>query len=529
MIEILNVRMGLDETEETIRQRVYKRLRLLDGDVVSFQYAKKSIDARDKNDIYFNCNFFVKIKGDENSFLGLPNVLLISDDYLKELLPTGKTDMPRPVVVGAGPAGLFAALSLAKMGAKPILIERGQPVEQRDQDIEKFYATKILDPESNIQFGEGGAGTYSDGKLTTGKNSDLVHILLNEFVDAGAPEEIKYVAKPHLGTDNLQKIVKNIRAKIIALGGEVRFGTKLVGITMAGGALKNITVEKDGQRQNIVCSDVLLALGHSARDTFQMLFDSKLAIEQKPFSMGVRIEHEQEKINKAQYGKSANHPALRAADYKLACHLPNGRGVYTFCMCPGGYVIPSASELGGSVTNGMSLFARDGKYANAGLLVNVDIADFPSQHPLAGIEMQRIYEKKAFEASHGYGALVQTVGDFLKDMPTKEIKRLATDKAGVFPGEVKACLPDFVVKSLREALPEMDKHFKGFADAEALLYAVETRSSSPVRLVREADYQAVGFAGIYPCGEGSGYSGGITTSAMDGISSARALLKKYQK
>lgn len=528
MIELLNVRMTLDETEEIVKQRVYKRLRLLDSDVVLFQYAKKSIDARDKNDIYFNCNFFIKIKGDENSFLGLPNVLIISDSFVSETLPTGSVKMLRPVIVGAGPAGLFAALTLAKMGAKPLLIERGSPVEKRELDIANFYKNGILNPDSNIQFGEGGAGTYSDGKLMSGKNTDLVHVLMNEFVEVGAPAEIKYMAKPHLGTDNLLRIVKNLREKIIALGGEVRFETKFVGFTAPSGKLQSITVEHLGKKEIIPCENVFLALGHSARDTFEMLYEKKLTIEQKPFSMGVRIEHFQEDVNKTQYGKSFAHPALKAADYKLAVHLPSGRGVYTFCMCPGGSVISSSSELGGCVTNGMSRFARDSKFANSAILVNVDPSDFPSPHPLAGMELQRAYERKTYEVSKSYSAVVQTVGDFMADVPTKKLVRETANQVGIFPDEVKKCLPDFVVKSLRDALPEFEKHFKGFTDKDALLYAVETRSSSPVRLVRGDDFQAVGFQGIYPCGEGSGYSGGITTSAIDGITAAQILLAKYR-
>ena len=527
MIQVLNIRLDLDEPLEAAKSRVLKKLHVTEKDVTFFHLAKKAIDARDKKDIFFLCHFFVKTVFDDQRFASLPNVQFVEDDFLSKLLPSGHLNIPRPVVVGAGPAGLFAAYALAKMGTKPILIERGQAIEQREETLEHFYKTGELNPESNIQYGEGGAGTYSDGKLTTGTGNEIIPVLLNEFVAHGAPEEIKYNNKPHLGTDHLKGIVKNIREHIIALGGEVFFETKLVDFQFEDMALKGVVVVHEGQTRTIPCQDVLLALGHCARDTFEMLLKRQMVIEHKPFSIGVRIEHLQSKINEAQYGPFAAHPALRSADYKLAIHLPNGRGVYTFCMCPGGEVVAAASDLGGVVTNGMSYFSRSGKYANSGLLVNVEPSDFPSSHPLAGFDLQRTYEQKTFQLSKGYGPIVQTLGDFMANRPTTCLTRESTCSMAVTPGDIQSCLPPFVSASLKEALPMLGRKLKGFDDPDTLLYGVETRSSCPIRLTRGFDYQAIGFQGIYPCGEGSGYAGGITTSAVDGIRAARALMAKY--
>lgn len=527
MIQVLNIRQDLDEPLEAAKTRVFKKLHITEKDVTFIHLAKKSIDARDKKDIFFLCHFFVKTTFDEKRFSSLPNVQFIEDDFLTKMLPSGHLHIPRPVVVGAGPAGLFAAYALAKMGTKPILIERGQSIEKREEALTRFYQTGELNPESNIQYGEGGAGTYSDGKLTTGTGNEIIPVLINEFVAHGAPEEIKYNNKPHLGTDNLKDIVKNIREHILALGGEVFFETKLVDFHLKDQTLKGVVVDHHGEQRVIPCQDVILALGHCARDTFEMLLKRQLTIEQKPFSMGVRIEHLQSKINEAQYGPSAHHPALRSADYKLAVHLPNGRGVYTFCMCPGGEVVAAASDVGGVVTNGMSYFSRSGKFANSGLLVNVETSDFPSTHPLAGFDLQRTYEQKTYQLSKGYGPVVQTVGDFMANRPTTRLVRESTCAMAVTPGEVHACLPPFVTSSLKEALPMLGRKLKGFDDPDTLLYAIESRSSCPIRLTRELDFQAIGFQGIYPCGEGSGYAGGITTSAVDGIRAARALMAKY--
>ncbi len=527
MIQVLNIRLNLDESMEVAKQSVLKKLRLSEKEVTFFRLAKKSIDARDKKDIFFLCHFFVKTVYDETRFAQLPNVQLVDDDLLTKMLPSGHLNIPRPVVVGAGPAGLFAAYALAKMGACPILIERGQAVDQREEALKTFYRTGMLNPESNIQYGEGGAGTYSDGKLTTGTGSEIIPILLNEFVAHGAPEEIKYNNKPHLGTDHLKGIVKNIREHILALGGEVFFETKMVDLVLEDQVVKGVVVVHNGEQRTIPCQDVLLALGHCARDTFEKLYELQLVIEPKPFSMGVRIEHLQSKINEAQYGPFAKNPALRSADYKLAVHLPNGRGVYTFCMCPGGEVVAASSDLGGVVTNGMSYFARDGRYANSGLLVSVETSDFPSSHPLAGFDFQRAYEQKTYGVSKGYGPVVQTVRDFMAKRPSVSLPREGTCSVRVVPGDIRQCLPAFVSDSLQAALPMLAKKLKGFDDPDTYLYAIESRSSCPIRLTREFDYQALGFQGIYPCGEGSGYAGGITTSAVDGIRAAQALMAKY--
>lgn len=411
---------------------------------------------------------------------------------------------------------------------KPIIIERGKEVSQRAKDVSLFWQKGILDPESNIQFGEGGAGTFSDGKLTTGINDPRCRYILQVFIEAGAPEEIGYLAKPHIGTDYLRKAVENIRKKIIALGGEYRFGHKLTNLKIGNGNLQAITVACGDQTYEMAADHVIMAIGHSARDTFAMLDALKVPMEAKPFSIGVRIEHPQELINKSQYGAWSDHPSLGAAEYKLACHLPDGRSVYSFCMCPGGLVVAAASEPGGVVTNGMSYFSRSGNNANSALLVGVTPADYPGTGPLAGVDFQRIYERLAFELGGGtYAAPVQCVGDFLAARASKSLGRCEpTYRPGVVITDLSRCLPDFAVKSLREAIVILDQKIKGFADSDAVLTGVETRSSSPVRILRNAQCESL-IKGLYPCGEGAGYAGGIMSAAADGLRCAEAVLADY--
>ena len=395
----------------------------------------------------------------------------------------------RPIVVGSGPAGLFTSLALALAGLKPLLIERGEAVEDRLKTVDQFFKTSILNTESNVQFGEGGAGTFSDGKLYTLINDPRSHFVFSELVLAGAPKEILTSATPHIGTDNLALVVRNIRHKIIELGGDICFNAKLTNLEILDGKIVAAIIN---DKERLLTDNIVLAIGHSARDTYQMIHDSKVVVEAKPFSIGVRIEHLREEMNKAQYGAFYNHPKLGTAKYKLVEHVPGERSVYTFCMCPGGYVMGATSEAGGVVTNGMSRFAQAGDNSNSALLVPVTPADFGSNHPLAGLEFQKIWERKAYEAGgSNYCAPAQLVGDFLANRPSTKLGKVKpTYLPGVKLTSLDSCLPDYVIRSLRKSLPLMANKIKGFADSEAVLTGVETRSSSPVRLLRNEKYES---------------------------------------
>ena len=494
---IHQIKLNIGEDHSIFESAIKKKLKRRDIKIRNITISRESIDARKKPDV--KLVYSLDFTCDEE----LPLDEAVVRDYE---VPKAVGEYKRPVIAGFGPCGMFAGLVLAEAGMKPVVIERGQSVEDRMKAVETFWNGGKLDPESNVQFGEGGAGTFSDGKLTTGIKDIRIGKVLREFVEAGADEDILYKQKPHIGTDRLVDIVRNIRKKIESLGGEVRFGTRL----------ENIVTEADGSSRRlravvtsggmIETDTLILAIGHSARDTFEMLYENGLPMEQKPFSIGVRIEHPQEMINRAQYGDPKLAEKLGAADYKLNHRCENGRGVYTFCMCPGGHVINASSEQETAVTNGMSNSGRDSEFANSGLLVDVRTEDFSSDHPLAGVEFQRKYEHLAYE--QGGGNLPKTsYGDFKIDQDDK----------------VRASLPAFAADSIIEAMPYLGRKLRGFDSDDAVMTAVETRSSSPVRILRGEDMQT-SVIGIYPAGEGPGYAGGIMSAAVDGIKAAERII-----
>ena len=520
----LSIEASKDEALAMAKHRLLKFFpKNLIGDLAIY---KTSIDARKKENILFVYSVSAKIHGNprtnEAVLLKEGIVPMQSEDLSVELGTEPMKD--RPVVVGFGPCGIFCALLLAKNGYRPIVIERGASVKQRTADVEFFFKSGILNPESNIQFGAGGAGTFSDGKLVTRINDPKCGYVLSEMHRFGAPDEILYKAKPHVGTDYLKKVVENAEKEIVRLGGEVLFHTKLEDITISNGKIASIRTS----RGEIPCSVLVLALGHSARDTFSMLSSRGVGMVPKSFSVGVRVEHLQEDIDLALYGKFAGHPKLPKGEYNLSCH--NGdRGVYTFCMCPGGQVVAAASEEGGVVTNGMSNFLRNGRNANSAVAVSVNPSDYGDRVDLA-IDFQRNLEAYAYRAANNsYAAPCQTMGDFLgKTKNSTPSKILPTYRDGnVTMTDMEKVLPSFVTESLRFGFLNFDKKLKGFAANEAILTGVETRTSSPIRIPRDETYLSPGFANLYPCGEGAGYAGGITSAAVDGIKCALAIMKKY--
>ena len=527
MLKLTGLKLPLDFKKEDLRRVAAQKIRLPESAVVTATLAKKSVDARRKDQVHFVCAVEAEIDGNEEKILARRRDSSVqkAQPYRYDL-PRGEKLSQRPVVVGFGPAGMFAALLLAQCGQNPIVLERGMPVEERERSVTRLWKDRVLDPESNVQFGEGGAGTFSDGKLTTGTGDGRIRKVLEELVRSGAPEEILYEAKPHIGTDKLPGVVRSIRERVIALGGEVRFSTKAAGFLLREGKLTGLRLRTPSGEEVLECSQVILAVGHSARDTFEELHHLGLPMEAKAFSVGARIEHPASLIDRAQYGTFAGHPALGAADYKLSCHLENGRGVYTFCMCPGGYVTGAASELGGVVTNGMSPWARDGKNSNAALLVGVTPEDYGQEGPLAGIGFQRRIEQAAFRLAGGdYSAPAQRVADFLAGVPSKSFGGVApTYEPGVALTDLTHCLPGFVADSMRAALPILGRRLRGFDDGDAVLTAPETRSSSPVRVLRGENFQSPLAQGLYPCGEGAGYAGGIVSAAVDGLRCAEAVM-----
>lgn len=527
MIRISDLKVKLTYDLKMLEDIVVKRLQIEHSRIERISIGKRSVNSRKKEDIHFNMTVVVSVSGDENEVLSRNKDKSISKEIgLFYSVPKEKKLQKRPVVVGCGPAGMFAALILAQAGAKPILLERGQDVDNRKRKVLKFWRTGILDTKTNVQFGEGGAGAFSDGKLKIGqKNSHKIKVL-SEFVEAGAPPEIMYLSKPHIGTDRLNKIVKMIREKLINLGGEVRFDATVTEIQLKDGQVTGVRFNEKGMDNELYTDNIILAIGHSARDTFKSLLMSGVYMEQKPFAVGLRIEHSQEMIDKLQYDSFAGHPALGAADYKMVVHLQNGRGVYTFCMCPGGSVIAATSEKNGLTTNGMSEFARDSINANSALLVTIENKDFGSENPLAGVEFQRKIEASAFIAGGGgYKAPVQRLEDFLQKRKTTVFGDvLPTYLPGTEFAEVDSYLPNYITDSLRQSILEMGLWMPGFAYPDALLTGAETRSSSPVRITRGDSFEAIGIKGLYPCGEGAGYAGGIISAAVDGVLCAEKIL-----
>ncbi len=518
MIIIRNVKMPLDTDFDNLKSVVAGKFNI---NVQSVKLHKKAVDARRKDAVCFNCAFLVETQNDTAVLKKLKK--LDTEIYTEKpyIFPTALKQTTRPVVVGFGPCGMFAALSLAKAGLCPIVLERGFDVDRRMLDVERFFTTNQLNENSNIQFGEGGAGTFSDGKLNTGTKDPRIAVVLKTFADHGAGEKILYDSKPHIGTDVLVNVVKSIREEIISLGGEVLFGHKLTDITAKNGKVAGLTVECAEGVKEMACEHLILAIGHSARDTFQMLKSNGVVMQPKPFAVGARIEHLQSVVNRSQYGEFAEHPALGTADYRLAEHLPNGRGVFTFCMCPGGEVVNASSEKGRIAVNGMSYNARDGKNANSAVLVGVDMTDYYKTDVLDGMYFQREIEEKAYSVGKGL-PVSENLGSFLGNGRSNG-SVTPTVKTGVTFGKIDEVLPQFITDSLKEGIVLFDRKLKGFADPSAVLTAPETRSSSPVKIVRNEQGQG-SILGLYPCGEGAGYAGGITSAAVDGLKTAERII-----
>lgn len=529
MIRVSGIKLTLDQDEAELRKRLLAKLKIKETDLIEYTIFKRSVDARKRENIFFVYTLDAVVTNEEKLLKKFAKDKDVSatPNLEYEYVKTGSIPLQnRPVIIGTGPAGLFAGLILAIMGYRPILLERGSDVDRRTESVKDFWQTGKLDTECNVQFGEGGAGTFSDGKLTTLIRDLRCRKVLEEMVAAGAPAEILYSHKPHVGTDVLREVVKNIRCRIISLGGEVCFRAKVTDLLVEQGKITGVVVN---DQEKIATEVVLLAIGHSARDTFQTLHQKGVQISPKAFSIGVRIEHPQELIDQAQYKQFAKHEKLGPAEYKLSYHSPSGRSAYTFCMCPGGLVVAAASEEGGVVTNGMSEHARNAQNANSALLVGVTPADFDSDHPLAGVEFQRRWERKAFELGGGnYQAPAQLVGDFLADRPTQASGKVQPSyRKAVTLAELKNCLPPYVVETLKEAIIDFDRKLQGFAQPDAILTGVETRSSSPIRIERNEQRES-NFSGLYPTGEGAGYAGGIVSAAVDGIRVAEAVATKYE-
>jgi uncharacterized FAD-dependent dehydrogenase len=526
MLRLTEIKLPLDHSEDDLKGAILARLGIVADGLLSYSIFRRGVDARKISSIQFVYTLEVEVANEAALLSRLKNVphISIAPDTQYRFVAQAPEDLKeRPIVIGTGPCGIFAGLVLAQMGFRPILLERGKMVRERTKDTWGLWRQGKLDPESNVQFGEGGAGTFSDGKLHT-QIKDPKHYgrkVLTEFVKAGAPPEILYVSKPHVGTFRLVGVVEHLRTTIEALGGEFRFQSKVEDIVIEDGRVRGVALANG---DFIAGSHVVLAIGHSARDTFERLHRRGVYMEAKPFSVGFRIEHPQALIDRARLGKNAGNPQLGAADYKLVHHCANGRSVYSFCMCPGGTVVAAASEAGRVVTNGMSQYSRNERNANSGIVVGVTPADFPGD-VLAGVEFQRKWEARAFELGGGnYCAPGQLVGDFLAGRASTKLGEVVPSYApGILLTDLATALPDYAIAAIREALPEFDKQIKGFAMSDAVLTGVETRTSSPVCIRRGADFQSINTTGLYPAGEGAGYAGGILSAAVDGIEVAEAV------
>ena len=527
-IKINNIVINLEDDLAVVKEKVLKKLNLNETDLSSLKILKESIDARKKDNIRFT--YAVEVTCDKESKVVArvndKDVKIEEVKYDAEFEFGTKKPAHRPIIVGMGPAGIFAGLLMAKKGYKPIIIERGQNVEERTKTVNEFWKSGRLNLESNVQFGEGGAGAFSDGKLTTRIKDSRCDFILEELVKAGAPEEIVYMGKPHVGTDILKGVIKNIREEIIRLGGEVRFSSKLEDLVVKENTLKAVIVNGE----EIPCESLILAIGHSARDTYEMLYKHSIVMSPKPFAIGVRIEHLQSMIDESQYGRHAAHPRLRAADYKLTYTSDKlDRSVYSFCMCPGGVVVAAASEDKRLVTNGMSYHSRAEENANSALVVSVGPGDFAGSSPLSGMEFQRHYESLAYNlGGGGYTAPIQLVGDFLKDGASKKIGNV---KPSYQPGyefkDLRNTLPPYVIEALKEGLLNFDKKIKGFACHDAVMTGIETRTSAPIRIERNENLQSISLRGFYPAGEGAGFAGGIISAAVDGLKVAEKIMKEF--
>ena len=542
MLRLSDLQLPLDHTDEELQTAIFNKLGITPEELQSFSLFKRSHDARKKHNILliYQLDVALTISAEERVLEQFSSQSFVrpSPDTRYQFVAEAAENFPtevqqRPIVIGFGPCGMLAALVLAQMGLKPIVLERGQEVRQRTKDTWGLWREGKLNTESNVQYGEGGAGTFSDGKLYSRVKDKryLGRKVLTEFVKAGAPEEIMYVSKPHIGTFKLVTMVENIRNEIIELGGEIRFGCKVETIHREvgedkSGYITGVTIISDlGESETLHSRHVILAIGHSARDSFQMLLEQGVYIEPKPFSIGFRIEHPQSIIDKARFGEQAGHPILGAADYKLVHHCKNGRSVYSFCMCPGGTVVAAASEEGGVVTNGMSQYSRNERNANSAIVVGIEPEkDYPG-HPLAGIDLQRELEALAYQlGGESYYAPAQLVGDFLEDRPSTKLGSVTPSYTpGITLGDLSQALPKFAVAAIREAIPEFEKNIKGFSMADAVLTGVETRTSAPICIRRGKDFQNINTQGLYPAGEGAGYAGGILSAGIDGIKVAEAV------
>ena len=528
MLRLTEIKLPLDHAPDAIRAAALKRLKIDDGELLSCAIFRRGYDARKRADIHLVYSLDVDVRNEAavlKKMRGDPKVSIAPDTSYQFVAKAPAELVLRPVVIGLGPCGLFAALTLAQMGFKPIVFERGKAVRERTQDTWGLWRKSVLDPESNVQFGEGGAGTFSDGKLWSQIKDPffLGRKVLREFVIAGAPPEIMYVSKPHIGTFKLVSMVEKMRATIESLGGEIRFRQRVEDFDIDRGQMRAVVLA-GGER--IATNHVVLAIGHSARDTFYKLYERGVFVEAKPFSIGFRIEHPQSLIDRARFGPSAGHEMLGAADYKLVHHASNGRSVYSFCMCPGGTVVAATSEAGRVVTNGMSQYSRNERNANAGIVVGISPEkDYPG-HPLAGIDFQRHWESQAFKAGgETYAAPGQLVGDFIAGRASTALASVEPSyKPGVRMTDLATVVPDYAIAAIREALPAFDKQIKGFAMPDAVLTGVETRTSSPIRITRrDDDFQSINTRGLFPAGEGAGYAGGIMSAGVDGIKVAEAV------